>query len=173
MEEILRTEDVKRAFPVAGGDFWALKGISITVPKNTFPGNGSTIYWYLEGTDTGGYTSQTSVTSFKTVTSQITAQDSPTSGYRDPRYAITFSWYFATPKSTYDQASAALHWRVSGASSWNDVAASGSTQSVTIAANTFPLASTIEWYLRHRDWMDKIVSGEYMSYYEKMYSNNI
>lgn len=124
---------------------------SITVPKNTFPGNGSTIYWYLEGTDTGGYTSQTSVTSFKTVTSQITAQDSPTSGYRDPRYAITFSWYFATPKSTYDQSSAALHWRVSGASSWNNVSASGSTQSVTIAANTFPLASTIEWYLSGTD----------------------
>ena len=124
---------------------------SITVPKNTFPGNGSTIYWYLEGTDTGGYTSQTSVTSFKTVTSQITAQDSPTSGYRDPRYAITFRWYFATPKSTYDQSSAALHWRVSGASSWNNVSASGSTQSVTIAANTFPLASTIEWYLSGTD----------------------
>ena len=124
---------------------------SLTVPKNTFPGNGSTIYWYLEGTETGGYTSQTSVTSFKTVTSQITAQDSPTSGYRDPRYAITFRWYFATPKSTYDQSSAALHWRVSGASNWNDVSASGSTQSVTIAADTFPLASTIEWYLSGTD----------------------
>jgi len=31
------------------------------------------------------------------------------------------------------------------------------------------MAKTIEWYLSHKDWMDKIVSGEYMSYYEKMY----
>ena len=34
------------------------------------------------------------------------------------------------------------------------------------------MASTVEWYLHHRDWMDKIVSGEYMKYYEKMYANN-
>ena len=34
------------------------------------------------------------------------------------------------------------------------------------------MASTIDWYFRHREWMDKIVSGEYMSYYEKMYANN-
>ena len=31
------------------------------------------------------------------------------------------------------------------------------------------MASTIEWYLSHKQWMDKIVSGEYMNYYEKMY----
>ena len=34
------------------------------------------------------------------------------------------------------------------------------------------MASTIDWYLRHGEWMEKIVSGEYMNYYEKMYSNN-
>ena len=34
------------------------------------------------------------------------------------------------------------------------------------------MASTIEWYLHNREWMDKIVSGEYMKYYEKMYANN-
>ena len=34
------------------------------------------------------------------------------------------------------------------------------------------MASTIEWYLQHRGWMDKIVSGEYLKYYEKMYANN-
>ena len=31
------------------------------------------------------------------------------------------------------------------------------------------MAKTIEWYLSHKEWMEKIVSGEYMSYYEKMY----
>ena len=34
------------------------------------------------------------------------------------------------------------------------------------------MASTIEWYLHNRAWMDKIVSGEYMKYYERMYANN-
>ena len=34
------------------------------------------------------------------------------------------------------------------------------------------MASTIDWYLSHGAWMEKIVSGEYMSYYEKMYANN-
>ena len=34
------------------------------------------------------------------------------------------------------------------------------------------MASTIDWYLSHGAWMEKIVSGEYMNYYEKMYANN-
>ena len=34
------------------------------------------------------------------------------------------------------------------------------------------MRETIEWYLHHGDWMDKIVSGAYMNYYEKMYANN-
>lgn len=124
---------------------------SLTVPKNTFPGNATTIYWYLSGTDTGGCSSETSASSFRTVTSQITPQNSPTSGYRDPRNAITFSWYFKTAKASYDQASAVFHWRISGSEAWTDVAASGSTGSVTIPANTFPVASTIEWYLSGED----------------------
>ena len=28
---------------------------------------------------------------------------------------------------------------------------------------------TIDWYLTHRDWWEPIISGEYQSYYEKMY----
>ena len=31
------------------------------------------------------------------------------------------------------------------------------------------LALTIDWYLKHRAWWEKIRSGEYTSYYEKMY----
>ena len=29
---IIQTRDVKRAFPVSGGKFWALKGISVDIP---------------------------------------------------------------------------------------------------------------------------------------------
>jgi len=124
---------------------------SLTVPKNTFPGNASTISWYLEGTDVGGTTSTTSEQNFTTVKSKITPQNSPTSGYADPRNAITFSWYFATPTASYDQASAVFHWRIKGTEAWTDVAADGSTGSVTIPANTFPVASEIEWYVSGTD----------------------
>lgn len=32
------------------------------------------------------------------------------------------------------------------------------------------IKETIEWYLSHKDWMEKIVSGEYVNYYNEMYS---
>ncbi|MBQ6621236.1 MAG: dTDP-glucose 4,6-dehydratase [Mogibacterium sp.] len=33
------------------------------------------------------------------------------------------------------------------------------------------IRQTIDWYLEHQDWWKRIVSGEYMDYYEKMYGN--
>ena len=30
---------------------------------------------------------------------------------------------------------------------------------------------TIDWYLEHKVWWEKIISGEYQNYYEKMYGN--
>lgn len=33
------------------------------------------------------------------------------------------------------------------------------------------IKATIKWYLDYEDWWQRIVSGEYQSYYEKMYSN--
>ena len=32
------------------------------------------------------------------------------------------------------------------------------------------LHETIDWYVTHPDWVDRIVSGEYASYYETMYA---
>jgi dTDP-glucose 4,6-dehydratase len=32
------------------------------------------------------------------------------------------------------------------------------------------IKDTIEWYLNNTEWIDNIVSGDYMKYYEKMYS---
>lgn len=123
----------------------------LTVPKNTFPGNASTVSWYLVGTDIGGTTTQTREQTFTTVKSQITPQASPTNGYVDPRNAITFSWYFVTPKASYDQASAVFHWRLKDEETWTDVAAAGSTGSVTLPANSFPVNSEIEWYVSGTD----------------------
>lgn len=33
------------------------------------------------------------------------------------------------------------------------------------------IKETIEWYLANQEWMNKIVSGEYMSYYQNMYQD--
>ena len=32
------------------------------------------------------------------------------------------------------------------------------------------IAETIEWYLNSGEWMEKITSGEYVNYYDKMYT---
>jgi len=31
------------------------------------------------------------------------------------------------------------------------------------------IKKTVDWYLNNRDWWEKIINGEYMEYYEKMY----
>ena len=123
---------------------------SITVPANTFP-TASTIYWYLEGTDRGGHTTTTSTASFNSSTTQITPQNCPTGGYYNPRNAITFSWYFAASGGSIPQGSASLFWKVSTASTYNEIQASGTTTNVTVAANTFPVASLIDWYISGTD----------------------
>ena len=33
------------------------------------------------------------------------------------------------------------------------------------------IQKTIDWYLTHREWWEKIISGEYQNYYEKMYGD--
>ena len=33
------------------------------------------------------------------------------------------------------------------------------------------IKQTIKWYLEHKDWWQNIISGEYQSYYKKMYSD--
>ena len=35
------------------------------------------------------------------------------------------------------------------------------------------IKKTIEWYLTHKDWWEEIVSGEYQTYYEKMYGGKM
>ena len=31
------------------------------------------------------------------------------------------------------------------------------------------IVKTIDWYLKNRQWWEKIISGDYMNYYERMY----
>lgn len=90
------------------------------------------------------------------VNSKIAENGCPTSGYFDPRNARKFAWTYEVDDDYYcagafTQQAATFYWRVSGASSWSSIAASGSTQNVTVPANTFPINSTIEWYLAGTD----------------------
>ena len=123
---------------------------SITAAAYTFPSN-KTVSWYITATDFSGTTASSSERTFKTASPQITPQSSPTSGYVNPRNAVTFSWYFTDGTNSYDQQSATLKWREQGTSNWTSVAASGTTRSVTVAANTFPILKNIEWMLTGTD----------------------
>ena len=123
---------------------------TLDVPANTFP-TSSKIRWYIQGTDSGGTTTKTGMRTFETVTTSITPQNCPTSGYRDPRLAITFSWYYSSAIGEYTQQSAVLYWREAGEEEWNEIPVSGDVQTLTVPANTFPVASTIEWYLAGTD----------------------
>lgn len=123
---------------------------TLDVPANTFP-TSSKIRWYIIGTDSGGTTTKTGIRTFDTVSTKITPQNCPTSGYWDPREAITFSWYYSSAIGEYTQQSAVLYWREAGEEEWNEIPVSGDVQTVTVPANTFPVASTIEWYLAGTD----------------------
>ena len=35
------------------------------------------------------------------------------------------------------------------------------------------IRKTIDWYLENRDWLETIISGEYRSYYDRMYKNRL
>lgn len=94
-----------------------------------------------------------------TVTSQVTQINSKTSGYINPENSQKFEWTFE-PDGDYwcladfTQTSATFYWRAGTSGDWTAVSASGSTQNVTIAANTFPSgdsAGTMQWYVEVTD----------------------
>jgi dTDP-glucose 4,6-dehydratase len=35
------------------------------------------------------------------------------------------------------------------------------------------IRETIRWYLANRDWLDRVVSGEYLKYYENQYGDRM
>lgn len=104
-------------------------------------GGGGLRVWYDDGAD---------------LTSQIKST-ALTSGYINPRNAQTFKWDYVgdaadgTCFADFVQSSAVFYWREGTSGAWTAVNISGSTKSVTIAANTFPAASTIQYYLKGTD----------------------
>lgn len=90
------------------------------------------------------------------VESQIVYRSGPASGYANPRSAITFAWDYEKSgdyscAADFVQSSATLYWKKSTDENYTAVSISGSTKSKTIAANTFPTGSTIQWYVTGTD----------------------
>lgn len=123
---------------------------SATVPAYTFQ-SGSTVELRSSAVS-DSTTKYSDVITITTQASQITQQNSPTSGYRNPRNAITFSWYFAAGTERYAQQSATFYYKKSTDGSYTSQTISGSTpQSITIPANTFESGKTYKWYLSGTD----------------------
>lgn len=123
----------------------------MTVPASTFP-TGQTVEYCVEVTDTEGTVSQTVTKTATFAASQITAQDSPTSGYVNPRIARSFGWYFANGTRAVAAGTVSLYWKDSDDANYTQVTASAGAESLTIAANTFPTGKTIQWYLSGTDF---------------------
>ena len=93
-----------------------------------------------------------------TVNSVIGTVSGPTSGYRNPRSAIDVSWTLTRDTSAYyycvggfKTANATLYWKATGDSDWSSISAPADSESLTVPANTFPAASTIQWYISATD----------------------
>ena len=91
--------------------------------------------------------------------SSIKIANAPTSGYVNPRQSTSFSWIYEKDTSSgydcfgedYGQSSATFYWKTSSDESYTAGQISGTTQGVTIPANTFPISSTIQWYVEGTD----------------------
>lgn len=139
-----------------GESTWLTRNVSgstksITIPAGTFQ-SGASYEYQITVTDEDGTVSSTSVYTFTVAATSVTPSNAPTSGYANPRNPISFGWvYQSTAGGTIASGATTLHWRVSGAETWNDVQAAAGVNSLTIPANTFPTASTIQWYLSGSD----------------------
>ena len=96
------------------------------------------------------------------LTSTILYKSGPISGYRNPRKPIEFAWYFSKANSglycvdeEWQQSSAVFYWKTIDDETYTPVAISGNVQSITIPGTendqTFPILSTIQWYVSGTD----------------------
>lgn len=91
-------------------------------------------------------------------TSYVYRISGPSGGsYSDPTNTTRFAWGLSSTiaaSMVYDadfaQASATFKWKA-GSGSWTSVSISGDVKELTVAANTFPAASTITWYVEATD----------------------
>lgn len=89
-----------------------------------------------------------------TVDSQVVQKNCPTGGHVDRNSDVTFSWIYEASGNVcagdFTQSIASVYWKLHSDTNYTRVQASGSTQSVTIPAGTFP-AGKIDWYIHAKD----------------------
>ena len=125
--------------------------MSFTLPPCTLP-TGKTIEQCVEVTDTEGTVSRTEVKTATVLGTTLYVQNGPISGYKNPRNTILFSWYFGVSAGTVDIGSVSLYYKVAGDTDWTEVAAAAGADSLTMPANTFPIGTTVQWYLSGTDY---------------------
>lgn len=82
--------------------------------------------------------------------------------YADPRGEISFSWQYKAPstayciKETWEQKSATFYWKESGAEEWNSIPVNDTK--LTVQANTFPIGTSVVWYVEGTDDTDTTTS---------------
>jgi hypothetical protein len=117
---------------------------SVTIPANTFP-TGSTIQWYVTGTDEDGTTTQTPVYSFSTAAGDVsTSCIDPVGQVIDGSADYTFRWSIA---STDGQPASRtiLQWKPSSGNTWSNVFDINSAlTSYVVPGGTF-LPGPIDW----------------------------
>lgn len=133
-----------------GGELYATQGRTVTdVGLKTVLSNGSTRPYlqitYDESID---------------VTSTILLKSGPISGYVNPRNDIWATWDYGKAQEftnaycaveTWEQTSAVFYWKTSTDESYQSIPITGATKRITVPANTFPTASTIQWYVSGTD----------------------
>lgn len=104
-------------------------------------------------------------------TSKVIYKSGAKSGYLNPRNASTFQWALEKAESNincyddnFSQSSATFCWKASTDSNYTAVSISGDTKTVTIPANTFPTASTIQWYVSATDEENTTTQTEVFSF---------
>ena len=117
---------------------------NLTIPANTFDPL-KTVQWYIEGTDDGGTTSQTSVYSFTTAASSVKATAvSPSSTIKSSNQPITFRWTYSSSDG-FAPTRYKFMWKLSTAADWTTILDDTNVVTqYTFPANTFP-AGEIRW----------------------------
>ena len=161
LKSLLKSSGSVKTFSIGGtadslNAYRLAKAAGILFTTNPYSAN-DVAFYYTQAAGTAAYRPSVVfiVDDSITVSSQVTQQNSPTGGRVNRNAAQTFAWTFQKSGDYYcagdfTQQSATFYWKLSTASSYTAVAASGSTQSVTIAAGTFP-SGTIQWYVSATD----------------------
>lgn len=136
---------------------------NLTIPANTFDPL-KTVQWYIEGTDDGGTTSQTSVYSFTTAASSVKATAvSPSSTIESSNQPITFRWTYSSSDG-FAPTRYKFMWKLITDADWTTILdETNVVTQYTFPAYTFP-AGEIRWIVIPNNIDDVVGTGQSASF---------